>query len=492
MAKFLTPVITDYEGEKVFAELLKEKLGNDYLCWHDVSIKSHKKKRERCPDFIVFNPKYGFWILEVKDWSLSYILGHNPKEFTLADRKTENPHEQARRQALALKDLLKREAKLTKSGRFLVPIVWGTVFYNITRQEFEFPERTQSFATPGKLGNIHSQLVICSDELKRDQPGNAFEQRLLSMFDAHGIAQEQISENLIPIIRNLIFPDIQVVIETTVHQPDKPSEIKLFDFDQEEIFHQLSIDTGAHVLFGVAGSGKTIVLLNKARELLERENTTPPSVLYLCRGTCVAQQIQRQATKIGLPKETVFSYHKWCSSVLRANNISIPPSQAKNSPSKLMEEFKKGNIRAQKYDAILVDEGHDFKDKLDWLALVASMRKSEKSLFVLAYDDAQALYDKDKQNSFSLNFLGDPRTIKKHILRKNYRNTEQILLLAKILADAYLKDSEHENIPKVRPIGHGARGKLPILLEHSSLEEELATITKRRMLLISAGSRSQT
>ena len=477
MSMLLTPLVTENKAELAFAQLLQTRLGPAYLFWHEISIKAGNRKRVRCPDFIVFNPRYGFWILEVKDWSLSYIHEHNPKEFIVGPKRERqsNPYMQAEKQGFALKDLLKVQHALTRNGRLMIPIAWGVVFYNITRQEFEFPQKHRPYSSPGKLGNIPSQDVICADELMKIEQGASLEPCLLDMLDMVDRARQPLSEMLTPIIRDAIFPDVRIIADTSMGKSRESATLKILDFDQEKILH--SLKGGAHLLFGVAGSGKTILLLNKSLALLEPTIGNVPSVLYLCRGTCVAAQIQRQASQMGLQPGTIYPFHKWCSHILRQNGITLPkiPSQL---PKALIQAVKSGTIVLKKYDAILLDEGHDFKDKPDWLALIASMRRSENSLFVMAYDEAQAIYGKDEQVTFNMEFLGDPSKITKHILRRNYRNTEEILLFAKVFANDFLVDDEQHDVPKVRPLGCGTSGKMPILLECSSMDEELNKIAE--------------
>ena len=50
-------------GERRFAERLEAKLESDYLIWYDVPV----GRKKRHPDFIVFHPRRGVLVLEVKD-----------------------------------------------------------------------------------------------------------------------------------------------------------------------------------------------------------------------------------------------------------------------------------------------------------------------------------------------------------------------------------------------------------------------------------------
>jgi hypothetical protein len=59
----------DSGGERRLAERLESKLENDYLCWYNVALGPAAMH----PDFIVFHPRRGLLILEVKDWRASTI-----------------------------------------------------------------------------------------------------------------------------------------------------------------------------------------------------------------------------------------------------------------------------------------------------------------------------------------------------------------------------------------------------------------------------------
>jgi hypothetical protein len=57
-------VTFDSGEEKRFAERLEGKLENDYPCGYDVALGPFSLH----PDFIVFHPRRGSLILEVKNW----------------------------------------------------------------------------------------------------------------------------------------------------------------------------------------------------------------------------------------------------------------------------------------------------------------------------------------------------------------------------------------------------------------------------------------
>ena len=57
------------EHDRRFAYCLEQKLEDDWLLWYDVPL----GPRNVHPDFVVFNPRLGLLVLEVKDWKLGTI-----------------------------------------------------------------------------------------------------------------------------------------------------------------------------------------------------------------------------------------------------------------------------------------------------------------------------------------------------------------------------------------------------------------------------------
>ncbi|MGQ0650733.1 MAG: nuclease-related domain-containing protein, partial [Betaproteobacteria bacterium] len=64
----LFPVLSGIKGasagERRFAARLESHLEDDYLCWYNVRVGA----QGRYPDFVLFHPRRGLLIIEVKDW----------------------------------------------------------------------------------------------------------------------------------------------------------------------------------------------------------------------------------------------------------------------------------------------------------------------------------------------------------------------------------------------------------------------------------------
>src|SRR5262245_27773683 len=106
-------------GERRLAERLEAKLEADYLIWFDVPV----GQKKRHPDFILFHPRRGVLVLEVKDWKTDTIHSIDRAQVGL----------QSRQFAQQVADLLQRDALLVNSsddpyrGRLCFPWSFGVV-----------------------------------------------------------------------------------------------------------------------------------------------------------------------------------------------------------------------------------------------------------------------------------------------------------------------------------------------------------------------------
>ncbi|TAK71590.1 MAG: NERD domain-containing protein [Betaproteobacteria bacterium] len=149
-------------GERRFGRRLESHLEDDYLCWYDVPVGPNRVH----PDFIVFHPRRGLLVLEVKDWKLDSIQSIDRASVTLLTpkglRRAVNPLEQARQNVFSVIQLFEGDPVLTVGerehyqGRLLFPWGYGLVLANISRDVFQSTD----------LGQVlQPSMVICRDEI---------------------------------------------------------------------------------------------------------------------------------------------------------------------------------------------------------------------------------------------------------------------------------------------------------------------------------------
>jgi hypothetical protein len=472
-------------GERRLALRLEDKLEDDYLCWYDVSI----GLRNLHPDFVVFHPSRGLLVLEVKDWKLSSISAFDKSSVTLREsgKRVDNPLEQARQYTFAVVNRMKQDPQLVVAvgehkGQLYFPYGHGVVLSNISRKEFE----------DSSLGEVMpGHLVICKDEMTEAVSPEAFQKRLWDMFTVR--FESRLSLPQIDRIRWHMFPEIRIAAQPGLFDDKAPVEIpdivRVMDLQQEQLAR--SLGEGHRVIHGVAGSGKTLILGFRA-EHLAKACTRP--VLTLCYNKALAAKLESIVAQRGLQEKiSVASFHAWCRKQLLTYNAGLPAdttdmnAYAAALVERVIESVSKGLIPSAQYDAVLIDEGHDFKP--EWLKLVVQMVHPNSNSVLVLYDDAQSIYGGAKKLKFSFSSVGIQAKGRTTILKLNYRNTREILAVAHAFADELLKEklAEEEFAPTVQPMSGGRRGPKPLLIKLPTLRAEAEYLASRLQDLNKAG-----
>ncbi|GAB2884732.1 nuclease-related domain-containing DEAD/DEAH box helicase [Uliginosibacterium flavum] len=477
-------------GEKRFAQRLEAKLEDDYLCWFDVPLGG---ARNQHPDFIILHPRRGILILEVKDWKIDTLQAMTKLDasiFTDAGLKhVPNPLEQARQYAHVVANRLQRDPQLIftsgrEEGKLRLPWAYGVVFSHMTRKQFD----------DGQLGEvIPENLVICADEMTEAVDAEAFQARLWQMFRIRFTCILTLPQ--IDRIRWQLFPEVRISAtqatlfdgaegaddaENTHLSAQLPEIMQVMDLQQEQLAR--SLGDGHRVIHGVAGSGKTLILGYRA-EYLARAATKP--ILILCYNKTLAARLEQWMHARGVgDKVVVRNFHSWCRAQLIAYNVDLPGKEADTDAfmaamvQAVIDASTRGQIPAGQYEAVLVDEGHDFRP--EWLRLIVQMVDPRSNALLILYDDAQSIYDAGKKRNFSFKSAGVQAQGRTTILKVNYRNTQEVLKLAMQFAAACLapSDADEDGVPRLAPLSAGRHGDAPLVIKLPTLEEEGAWIAR--------------
>ena len=465
-------------GEKRVSERLEQKLEDDYLLWYDVPV----GLKQRRPDFVVFHPRRGLLVLEVKDWKAETIRQADQTQFTLVTErglaKETNPLLQARAYALEIGVVLERDPALRypeghrHAGKLVMPWAYGVVLANLTRKQFD----------EGALeAVIPAHLAICRDELYETVDAEAFQQRLWAMFPQ--VFPVALSLPQIDRVRWHLFPELRV--ETGSGQfglfaaegqdsraLEIPDLVRVMDAQQEQLARSLGDEH--RVIHGVAGSGKTMILGFRAMQLA-RAMAKP--ILVLCYNKTLAARLEQLIGERGLSdKVQVYNFHRWCRRMLVSYHVELPPKGERFFEAmveRVIEGVEKGRIPRFQYGAVLVDEGHDFEP--DWYKLIVQMVDPDTNSLLVLYDDAQNIYGKPERRKLSWKSLGIQAQGRTTILKLNYRNTLEILAVARAFAGELLaaRGDDDDGVPLVEPSSAGRRGPLPELIRTDSARAQL-------------------
>lgn len=467
-------------GERRLAERLEAKLDDDYRLWYDVPM----GPRNTHPDFCVLHPRRGILVLEVKDWKLGTtilqadkqnweILGDNGPKTVI------NPLEQARQYAHQVVKALERDAQLVQpdgahAGKLAFPWSYGVVFPFITRKQFEAAELQHA---------IEPHRVVCQDEMLESVDAEDLQSRLWDMFP-FGM-RGALSLPQIDRVRWIMFPEVRVQQGALFDDDDAdaalPDIMRVMDLQQEQLAR--SLGEGHRVIHGVAGSGKTMILGYRAEYLAQASTASSKPILILCFNEPLGVKLHSVMTNKGLGgKVHVRHFHRWCRDQLVAYGQTLPDSRMQVSAMmddmvhRVITAVDRKQIPSGQYQAVMIDEGHDFAP--EWLKLVTQMVDPTTNSLLVLYDDAQSIYERARNKQFSFKSVGIQAQGRTTILKINYRNTKQILQTASLVAADLLtnEDKDDDGIPLLKPISCGRDGEAPLIIRLPSLRDEVFAI----------------
>jgi hypothetical protein len=449
--------------KKVFA--LLQQLPDDVIVYYEPVV------ADRYPDFIVVIPSVGLLVIEVKGWYPNYIEGANNGEVTINSRGQrevcKHPVRQARDYQHRLMDtarghpetaaLLQHEGAQT--GRFVFPFGHLAILNNCTRQQLDERGLSQVFPANKVLARDELEVMWASETMDR----------LKSCFDPWWDFG-RLTDRQISIVRAVIHPEIVISPPVQAGVSEQPS-LKVLDLRQERNAH--SLGEGHRIIYGVAGSGKTVILVARARLVAE---DLQKRVLVLCYNVALAEYFQRlfaQATNV-----TCLNFHKWGT---QRNSIRFDDDEEVFA-TRLLQRLEHGEGEANSYDAVFIDEAQDFS-KTWFLCAKLALKEPDDGDLLIVGDGSQLLYRRRRftWRGAGVNAVG--RTINTRFdLDKNYRNTREILKIAAEFVSVDVEPNEPETgLQIIKPDPNVAlrSGPVPEMLAASTEKSELRTAVEK-------------
>jgi len=466
-------------GERRVAERLEQKLDDDYLLWYDVPM----GPRNTHPDFVVLHPRRGILVLEVKDWRLSTIQQADKQTWEIIPdgipKTVANPLEQARQYAQTVVTALQRDKQLIQTegphaGKVAFPWSYGVVLTEITRKQFETAELHHA---------IEPHRVLCKDEMTESVDAEDLQSRLWDMFP-YGM-RGTLSLPQIDRVRWIMFPQVRVqtsgdLFDDNDADAELPDIMRVMDLQQEQLAR--SLGDGHRVIHGVAGSGKTMILGYRAEYLAKACTPASKPILILCFNEPLGVKLASVMDAKGLSDRVhVRHFHKWCRTQLLRYGQDLPGQSdsqryAEELVDRVIRAVERSQIPSGQYQAVMIDEGHDFAP--EWLKLVTQMVDPTTNSLLVLYDDAQSIYERARSKQFSFKSVGIQAQGRTTILKINYRNTRQILHTASLVAADLLTadDKDDDGIPLLKPVSCGREGQAPVIINLPTLRDEAFAI----------------
>ncbi len=369
------------------------------------------------PDFVIWLPARGMVVLEVLDAQSDIIMGVKRGKIVLlrdgSEVKIENPFARADRFVEQLRIRVTAESRLAGLD---LRVAAGACLPHLSVDDI----------ANKNLGTVFDpSFTICRDDLSETNlhlPLAACD-RLLGDTLNQGFPND-----IDKIVRGIIQPDIvistisQISGEAHIFQPSPADQdtIRVMDREQESLAK--SLGDGHRVIKGVAGSGKTLILVFRAK-LLARCN---PNARYLvvCYARALAGHLKRLLADY--PNVDIANIDKLARDLAKKNGSRSARRDAAYDPELIISDALKSaeNGHGDRYDAVLVDEAQDLDSNA--LTLLTKLLKPGSEDLLIVADAAQNIF----RRKFSWKSAGIKAQGRTRLLNINYRNTREILAFA--------------------------------------------------------------
>ena len=417
--------------ERTFA--LLKKLPDDYLVYYEPNIDN------RHPDFIVIAPDLGVIVIEVKGWYLDDILRASDTEvvtnFDNRERKEIHPLGQARayqwRLARICEKSPKRSLLLHQSGqykdKFIFPFCHFVVLSNISRENIGRKKEYDMFTIFRPENTLYRDELVALEDASPAELRKTLQRFFNPFWEITPFTSEQVD-----VLRSIIHPEIilSYIPSRPLNEEETEQCFDLVVLDRRQENNARKIGEGHRIIYGVAGSGKTVLLISRCKWLNDRDPDA--KILLLCFNVSLGAYL-RQLLK-DYSRIHVHHFDGWAISngiTRRGKDPATGKFETDESLGKrLLDHLKERTGDYRNYDAILIDEAQDFPSV--WFScILEALRDPLDGDLLIVCDGNQGVRLIGSVSWKSLGIKAAGRTIHQAFdLDRNYRNTREILKLA--------------------------------------------------------------
>jgi len=327
-----------------FKQELDDKFAVIYsLPW--LKISSYGDEQDGECDFIVAHPEYGFIAIEVKGGGIQY--DRDERRWTSRDRdgtlnRIKDPVQQARNSKYKI---LEEYQQHERGNRKKILMRHGVIF-----PDSKDPKKD--------LGPDKPQYLFCFLE----EFDNNIRQWIMNRFTEHSpddYRVQPLGEPGVQLLIDILQKSFQLDESLAKNLKDDDIIINRLTEDQCRYLKKIVHANKKVAISGSAGTGKTILAMQEARESL----IAGERVLFTCYNKALSLYVERKLGKDERLK--VATYSGFCESMIKDANIPTDDTIPLNDrfyeeyPKLLPEALKK--FPGIRYDTILIDEGQDFR-----------------------------------------------------------------------------------------------------------------------------------
>jgi len=382
-------------SEQEVWERLRDGLGPHDVLLANLRLTDEVKDHEA--DLVVLMPDVGCLVLEVKGRSLWFADG----DWWIKRRGRDaviHPVDQARDAKFSLREYVERHPRWGSRKR----VAWA---HGVVTPHAEFDNE---FSVPDlprwALHDRNEQAILperCRDNGWRLQHG----QRPPTYDDVEAIAD-------ILGGRLATSYDVNADAAERASAADRLTQEQATILDVTRLLHRVEVRGGA-------GSGKTVLALQQAKQLTRgRTNRPAQRVALLCYSLGLAEYLKRQVATWHRKERPAFvgTFHEF------GRQWGAPVGDRQNSAfweeelPMIMAGLAEGLTDKDKYDAVVVDEAQDFAESW-WQPVIKALRDEDEGGLYVYSDENQRIFAR---------FGRPPVALVPLVLDHNLRNTKQI------------------------------------------------------------------
>ncbi|MHA2362372.1 MAG: 3'-5' exonuclease [Candidatus Hodarchaeales archaeon] len=390
----------------------------DTFCYYEPLI------QDKYPDFLLIGARIGVVVIEIKDYKEEALISVSPSEEWITQQNG---------QTINVPNPLNQVYNYWKGITRKIDVsITDMEFNNIVQQVIVLPNITKESKIGTEIQEYRpSRIKIFFKEEIQTKYANF--QQIFNKKINHTL---ELSRKQVQLLRANLVPSSRLPSKTQIplgkyFTPEE--ELKLLDQQQERLARELG--EGHRLIFGVAGSGKTILLLARARYLALKH--TNWKILLLCFNINLREHLKKLLNPADYEAQVeVDNFHHWAKDMIMAiggpYKIAYQEAAENIQTQKKKDTFFKTvvseilldaitNTKIRPYDAILIDEGQDFEK--EWFTPVIQLLNPKTNSLLIAVDGLQSVY---KRKKFFWKEVGVQAVGRVRRFTKSYRNPKTI------------------------------------------------------------------
>jgi hypothetical protein len=387
-------------SEELVWQRLRDMLGPDDVLLANLRLTDAEKDVEA--DLVVLMPDVGILVLEVKGGSVHVEPDATDGHSWWIKRQGVHKHIKPVDQVRTAKHALKRYVEQHPDGGLARRVGWGhglVVPYSSFAADFTVPE------LPRWALHDKDDLAMLAERVRENAWGMLHGQRPPTHDDVEAIT-------------DILSGRFAAPYDVNAESDDRAAEFDRLTMEQATILRVTRLLPRVEVRGG-AGSGKTVLALQQAKELTRGSHDRKAQrVALLCYSIGLAEHLKRQVATWDRRHRPAFvgTFHAFGKQWGAAEGDRSDSEFWEERLPAEMAELATALPDGKKYDAVIVDEAQDFADSW-WTPVLRSLRDEEEGGLFVYSDENQRIFAR---------FGRPPVALVPLVLDHNLRNTKQI------------------------------------------------------------------